>query len=223
MKKIFIGIICLLCICGCGKKNITKKDWHTDLTNTEAYMSTEVMDIFNRATTDSTKSYKAIALLGTQVVAGTNYMFLTIEDNSSYKIIIIYNDLENNSTITSVKDFDYTKYVFENIDYNSEELAGGWSVYQEPVLTDVHYPIFDEKVINAFDKAIQKLVGVTYIPITSLGHLDEDGTKYALLCYGSLATPNYDSGIFLVTLYDQNENTKEIVSSAYIDLADFNK
>ena len=80
-----------------------------------------------------------------------------------------------------------------------------------------------EKVQAVFEKATEKFVGATYLPIAVLGHLDEDGTKYAVLCFGTLATANADTGVFVVTLYDQSENTKEIKSAAYVNLADFNK
>ena len=50
--------------------------------------------------------YEAKALLGTQVVAGTNYMLLckvttvTAEPTSDYAIVTVYQDLEGNAEIT---------------------------------------------------------------------------------------------------------------------------
>ena len=220
-KNILLGLVLItLCIfaTGCGKKEENKKDWKVDIASKEITMDEKLLKVFNDATKDSSKKYEAIALLGTQVVAGTNYMFLAVEDNTSYKILVIYKNLEGKSSLVSTSDFDFTKYVNENFQLEATEEVGGWNVeVPEKAMT------IPEKVQEAFDKASEKLVGATYLPIAVLGHLDEDGTKYAVLCFGTLATANADTGVFVVTLYDQSENTKEINSIAYVKLADFNK
>ena len=58
-----------------------------------------------------------MALLGTQVVAGTNYAFLchsslvTEEPSDSIQVVIVYEDLEGNATISSIKTVDTGLYV----------------------------------------------------------------------------------------------------------------
>ena len=224
MKR-YLLLIIVLCffITGCGEKEYNKKDWQTDFSTKESLMDAEIRDIFNRATKNSDKSYKLVALLATQIVAGSNYMFLTIEDNTSYKILVINNDLENKATILYNNDFDYTKYVFENFQYKPENLSGGWNVFSTPMLSSTKQVLLDSNIQNIFDEASKKIEGTTYLPIATLGHLDEDGTKYAILCYGIIDSSNSDEGIFLVTLYDQSNSTKEIVSNAYVDLTKYAK
>ena len=52
--------------------------------------------------------YNPVALLGTQVVAGTNYAVLSkaseINQGSKWVIIYLYQDLEGNATVLSVTD-----------------------------------------------------------------------------------------------------------------------
>ena len=54
---------------------------------------------------------KAVAYLGSQVVAGMNYAFLCqdTESGNAFYIVKIYNDLKGNATITSLSPFDFTK------------------------------------------------------------------------------------------------------------------
>lgn len=60
---------------------------------------------------------KPIVLLGTQLVSGTNYMFLcrgnTVTENpvTSLYVTVVYEDLEGNCTITDNKVFDLNTYV----------------------------------------------------------------------------------------------------------------
>jgi hypothetical protein len=70
----------------------------------------DAMDAFDRAAKEyDGMTFEPIALLGSQVVAGKNYMFLckgtTVTQNpkTSLKTVIVYNDLGNNSEITLVK------------------------------------------------------------------------------------------------------------------------
>lgn len=57
-------------------------------------------------------SYDAVALLGTQVVSGTNYCFLcrvtdsVTNEADGYCLIYIYEDLQGNSVIAGTQDFD---------------------------------------------------------------------------------------------------------------------
>ena len=95
MKKIVISLLLVvLCLStvGCGKKekNVILLDgWDVDLSAKELEMPKDAKDAFTRA---NKKKYKLVALLATQVVEGTNYMFL-VKDAVSYKIVVVYNNL----------------------------------------------------------------------------------------------------------------------------------
>lgn len=59
----------------------------------------DIQNMVNQVAPD----YTPIALLSTQVVSGINYKVLTKKDDKYY-IMIIYNNLENNSSLTEVKE-----------------------------------------------------------------------------------------------------------------------
>ena len=216
-KRLFISIIIFIfgmLLVGCNGNNKKVNSWDIDLVDKQAIISSEAMDVFNSV---NDNKYQVVALLGKQVVAGTNYMFLCKDDNS-YKVMVVYNNLENKASITSISDFDVTKYTNENISNNYGNLSGGW--YVDVPSKGV---MLDEKIQTAFDEATSKITGATYLPIGVLAHQMVSGTNYAVLCYGKLATQEENNGIYLLTLYEDLHNTREIVSIAYVDLATFNR
>ena len=122
-KLLILTIVLTLCvvITGCGKEEEKEKEnnevvggWETVLTDKQVGLGEEELKLFNSAKEKYVGvDLEPIAVLGTQIVAGTNYMFLAkgtpVVQNpeTSYKIVIIYKDLQGNSSITKVSDFDY--------------------------------------------------------------------------------------------------------------------
>lgn len=236
MKKLLVFLLAIttcIVITGCIKDKPEQKkkkepavgSWQTVFNNNDIYIDEEAKTVFENAKKDyTTMELEVIELLAKQVVSGQNYMFLAKgytkgeEDKATYKIVVVYKNLENKSTITKVSNFDYTKYVNENIKNPNETLDGGWSVESpgKPIM-------LDEQLQAAFDNATNKLTGVNYSPITLLGTQLVSGTNYAILCYGKSTDENAKEAIYLLTLYEDLNGTQEIVSQAYIDLADYNK
>ena len=77
----------------------------------------EAKDAFDKAAAESDGSeIEPIALLGTQVVAGTNYAFIckstltTQEPVSGIQIITVYADLDGNAEITNISTLDPADY-----------------------------------------------------------------------------------------------------------------
>ena len=220
MKKIgillLIGMVCLS-LTGCKKEN-KKEKWTVDMTKEEYSLEPDLVAIWNRAMKDHPeKKLKPIALLGKQVVAGMNYMFLC-KDEDSYKVVVIYNNLEDQSSLTSVKDFDVTEYVNENKEHESDVMTGGWTTEVPDNLN-----VLDESIQDIWDHAMEKIVGVAYYPIIRVAHLDKSETNYAILCYGKLSTANEFTGIYLVTIQEDEKETAKLISTSYVDLAKFNK
>ena len=230
-KKILVFIVaitfCLVTTACTKEKQETKNvgSWETVFIENETYIDQEAKEAFENAKKDYTSlELDAIALLAKQVVSGQNYMFLAKgyekedEQNAKYKIVIVYKNLENKSTITKVNNFDYTKYVNENIENNKENLDGGWYVQSpgKPIM-------LDQKTQAAFDNATSTLTGTTYSPITILGKQLVSGTNYAILCYGKPSYENKNEAIYLLTLYEDLNKTQEIISQAYINLDNYNQ
>lgn len=200
--------------------------WETILANTKVNIDEDTAKLFESAKASYTSiELEPVALLGNQVVAGTNRMFLAKgyqkgdEANAEYKMVIVYTDLQNNSSITKVTDFNYLKYSNENVEGNEDILAGGWTVSLPTAGARL-----DNNIQTAFDNATSTLAGVVYYPITTLGKQIVAGTNYAILCFGAPSYGEPERGtINVVTIYEDLSGSAQITSQAYVNLADFNK
>ena len=92
--------------------------WQIPEQITAAEIPEEAKNAFNKAVEGLTgNDLTPMALLGTQVVAGTNYAFLcrsklvTAEPVESIQVVIVYEDLEGNATISSINNVDVSRYV----------------------------------------------------------------------------------------------------------------
>ena len=225
MKKVFIVLMVIVCLVmtGCGKEKEKGQEpmvggWKTVFTDRVNDILTDDMNVFNNAVkTYDKESLEVYAVLGKQVVSGTNYMFLAKSDNK-YKIVIIYSDLEGVSKVSKVVDFDYTKYTSKSLDGSASELAGVWYTTK---LYDT-YVLENEKIQNAFVGATSELDGMNYQPLAVVGEQLVSGTNYAILCYGNAVVPDAKTGIYLLTIYSSLDGKNELTSSYYLDLASFN-
>ena len=235
MKKYFIGLLVfVLCITlvGCGKKE--NKDetednlvggWKIKLTDKQVGMSEEVLDLFKEAAQDySDLKLDPVVLLGEQVVAGRNYMYLAkgYKDdsaNAKYKVVIIYKDLQNKVSITSVKDFVITDYAGVESPKKYAEAVGAWNVNG----TGKALVLEEEKVQTAFEKATAKIDTMVFNPICVLAEQVVSGTNYAVLTYAKGTNEDVDTSIYVATLYEDLQGNAEITYLAYLNLADFNK
>ena len=222
MKKGLLIIVILMCLimtgCTNKKENTLTGGWETVLSNRVNDLSEEDIYNFNNAIKDYSKEkLEVVALLGKQVVAGTNYMFLAKTD-TKYKIVIVYTDLEGISKVSKVSDFDYSKYVDKDLNSNNEMLSGGW--YTES--SNIDYKLEDEKIEKMYESATSELTGVEYKPLLVIGKQIVSGTNYAILCYGKPIVPNATTDIYLMTIYNDLNNNSEILGISHINLADYN-
>ena len=157
MKKLIILIVFL--IVGCTAKTkipIPNENLIPDIAE----------EAFDRA---NNGSYEKVALLATQLVSGTNYMFL-VKNNEEWKIVVVYNTFDNKSEIKSVKPFNIDKYKTNNT-INIDNIVGSWKV-EESIRPG---KLNDEKLQNNFEKATKNY---KLLPITSL--IEEKNTNYIL-------------------------------------------
>lgn len=235
MKKVIsislLAIMLCLFLTGCTQnvKNETitntnedvvaeEKEWTLTYRESNVMFSDDVQKAFDDANKDyQAEDFKIVGLLGKQVVAGTNYMFLCKAEDA-YKVVIVYKDLSGKSQITNVNTFDVKKYVNKNAELNTEVLTGGWQteIPGKPIM-------LEEDVQSAFDQATEKMTGTTYFPISTLAKQEENGTNYAVLCYGRLSDANATEGVFVLTLNVDETNKSEIVAISAVDLKEYNK
>lgn len=162
----------------------------------------EAKAAFEKATKGLTGyEYEPIALLGTQIVSGTNYNILArgkvvIPDaKPSYEIITIYEDLEGNAIILGEK-----------------ALVGGEGKKAVGAFTanDGEYDFSKNAEVKAiFDKAFDGLVGASYEAVAYVGSKVVAGTNYLALFRETPTVPDAEPSFVLVTVYeDLKGNTK---------------
>lgn len=190
-----LGILCVASIMGCGAKanntesqattasqesTLTKEAEEISETNESTPITggwainndfdgiddANAMSAFEKATEDlDGYRYDVAAVLGSQIVAGTNYLYLcraemVVPDaKPEYVILKVYEDLEGNAEITGSLRLLEGKEGWEYNDAN-------------PYMDE------NEEVNDAFDKALEGLTGVEYKPIAYIGYKDN---SYAVL------------------------------------------
>ena len=107
-------------------------------------MQEDAKEAFDKAFETYTASsvFEPIALLGTQVVAGTNYAILMKEtpsenpDGTVLKVVTIYKDLQGNCSISGFVPLDLNEQFAKAVDKTADDqtgseggemLAGGWT------------------------------------------------------------------------------------------------
>ena len=231
MKKKLLASLLVLALCvfitGCKDKEEIKEPtvvggWTLNSEVSVVDIPTEATSTFNKAY-DKKKngSLKPLALLGTQVVSGTNYMFLckSVENGKmDYKVVVVYKDLEGNSSISKVNNFDIIKYASENISYNFDEVVGGFEVN-----TNNGSNGLKEEERKTFEVAVRDLDGVDYKPALLLATQVVSGTNYLFLSTGETVTQTPTKLLNVVTVYKDLEGKISLTSISNIDLASFNK
>lgn len=156
--------------------------------------------------------YEPIALIGSQVVAGTNYCILCkttpVYPNaeSSYVLLYIYADPDGNAEITDEKDFA------ENDDSDAA-IFGGLKMNQGDISVDKN-----ADVKAAFDKALDGLVGCNYETVAYIGYQVVSGTNYVILCRTTPISPDAESVFSMVTVYEDLHGTAELSDVADLSI-----
>lgn len=150
-------------------------------------------------------TYEPIALLGTQVVAGTNYRLLctftpaTEGADASYTIVTVYEDLEGNAEITEILNSN------AKVNVTAEVIDGGWVAPETPDVT--------EEAGKALQAAVSQMVGAQYNPLALIGTQVVAGTNYCLLCEITPVVENPESHYSVVTVYQGADGTTSVVET----------
>ena len=154
--------------------------------------------------------YEPIALLGTQVVAGTNYSILArgtavVPDAEPvYEIVVVYEDLEGNAEITGSKTL---------LGNNEEGIVGGFEANAG------EYDLAKNADIKAvFDKAMEGLDGSDYEAVAYFGSQVVQGTNYLALMRVTPVVPDAEPQFSLVTVYEDLEGNVSMQDDEEISL-----
>lgn len=154
--------------------------------------------------------YEPLAYLGSQVVAGTNHVFL-VKGTAvvptrplSYALAYFYEDLQGNVTILNIAQLPIVPQEDGTLALPEEGLMGGWSYAEDPAVT--------EEILTRFSKTLAGKTGVSYAPVANLGTQVVAGINRCLLCEMSAPQPHY----VLVYVYEKLDGGAEL--SQVIDL-----
>ena len=181
-------------------------------------LNEDEQEIFNKASEGYTgNNLTPIAVLATQVVAGTNLAYLctgTIvvpDAQPEWDIVVVYHDLEDNAEITNVQTIDLTN--IKTVDSAGDSnVVGGWTV-KEPGGKPVMLP--SEEAQTAFDKAAAAYTDVDLKPIALLGTQVVAGMNYKVLCDG---VKDGQTNLYIVDIYQDLEGNAEVTDAQIFDL-----
>ncbi|MBR5337472.1 MAG: hypothetical protein IK152_05760 [Lachnospiraceae bacterium] len=195
--------------------------WQLNLDGPTPVINDDALDAFYEATPNLMGAdYSPIAILGTQVVAGTNYAFLcrqvVISANPVPKlcVVIVYEDLRGNAQITNVTDFDLGSYWGnDNTSQQSRIAAGGWSLPDDFTTINLPRPVSSVfMALAAWDPGLQTMA--------YLGSQVVAGTNYAVLCYD---TDNGPAVPCIMYMYAPINGSPELTNIYYINVGDYNR
>lgn len=185
---------------------------------TPAYTDDEKA-IFDQAIGSLTSAnYELVRVLGTQVVAGTNYAFLargsivTAEPSTSWYVVVAYQDLEGNVSLTSAQPVDLADLKTADKTTTSN-IAGGWEL-RDPA-NSVLEP---EEAGDAFAKASESYADATLHPIATLGSQATNGQSFLVLCEGTPANQDARVQLYLATLHVDSQGNAQLTDVRGFDL-----
>ncbi len=152
--------------------------------------------------------YAPVALIGTQLVSGTNYRVVckatavAPDAKAFYAILEIYQKLDGSVECTKILTSEAEAHATD------AALAGGWSAPEGFAVSD--------EARAALEKAAEKKLGASYTPVALLGQQVVSGMNYAILCEIAPVTPNAESSFAVVTVYADLTGGAEIT-----EIADF--
>lgn len=144
-------------------------------------------------------NYEAVALLETQVVAGTNYLLLckitpvVPNPSSHYGIVSVYADLQGGAEITQIADTEFG--------IPGEVMPGGWyeSVYDA-----------DDDTKAIVENAASKLVGAKYEAVCHVAEQVVAGKNHVILCRITPVVPNATYHYGFAVIYEDLQGNCEL-------------
>ena len=160
--------------------------------------------------------YEPIALLGTQVVSGTNYLYLCkstwtdYQENVSFVLLQIYQDLSGKSQV-----------VGSAILFPTEESREEGEDYIDN--TGSYLPENIPAIQNAFEEAVPDDENTYYIPLAYIGKHSQEGKSEEDVIFTAKKSKGKDAKTSYVLLYiakDKNGKAK-LVKTEDVEFPDF--
>lgn len=186
-------------------------------------LTTEEQEIFAKASERYTGvDLEPVAVLATQLVAGTNYAYLckattvTADPTTHWVVAVVYNNLEGDATITNVEDIELADIEVADDAEDMSELVGAWEI--RALDEGATLP---EGAEEAFNKALQGYAGVTLKPIALLGTQVVAGTNYLVLCQGAPVVQDPKDCLYVAKVYEDLEGNAQFAEVQTLDLLEY--
>ncbi|MCR5214269.1 MAG: hypothetical protein K6E10_07615 [Eubacterium sp.] len=174
----------------------------------------ELKTLFEGATEGAEEKYSPVLYLGSQVVAGTNHVFLAetdYEGNKFWSIVYIYEDLEGASKLLKTASIDIAASsetaAIQIGSSSGKNLVGGWNVDESFM--------YDDSLRKVVEAAINNSGDTTYEVAAVLGSQVVAGTNYAVL---AKTTSGDEPGWRILYIYRNLKDEGSIFNIANIDL-----
>ena len=160
--------------------------------------------------------YAPLAYLGSQVVAGTNHVFLVKgtmvvpAQPVSYALAYFYEDLQGNVKLMNVADLPIVPQADGTLALPEEGLMGGWAYVEDPALTD--------EVEAKLEAALQNQVGASYVIAAYLGEQVVAGLNRCLLVQVTPVVPNARPHYALAYIYTDLEGNSSLTQVIDLDV-----
>ena len=156
-------------------------------------------------------SHEPVALLATQLVAGTNYCFYCQSTVKSSKgplsPVIVYINVNPSGEadfITTDRDFFY--------DNKGEVVPGGWENAADPSIT--------EDIKKIMSKATETITGEEYEPVAYIASQVVAGKNHAILCKATPSTKGLsnEAKYVILTIYENLDVKCEITKTTDVSI-----
>ncbi len=213
MKRILAVLmiaVMIICCCACG----TEKTWVSEDKGGSAVGGWEMADshdvteeqaaTFEKALEGLTGAeYEAVAYIASQLVSGTNYLFLVrvapvVPDPvEKYALVRIYKDLSGNVRLEEVIESD--------IETNVNGSLGGWQQAESTeVADDIAAVISDQGLVPVAVSATQVV----------------SGKNYCILCQSDPAAPDLKDMFCMAYVYQDLQGKTEVTETAHFGMAE---
>ncbi len=207
LSSLLISALCLTgAACSCKKDDPQEPALSGGWTRASSpVITSDIQAVFDKAVAGKVGvSYIPVAYLASQVVAGTNHLFLCSverigkDPDATYALVTLYEDLQGSVSITDVRKSEFAALVSSGLD-------GGWTASESPVLTT--------DATKALSKATEGLVGASYAPVALLGTQVVAGINYLMLCEVAPVVPNATADYMIVRVYADLSGKAEITDT----------
>ena len=160
--------------------------------------------------------YAPLAYLGSQVVAGTNHVFLVKgtmvvpAQPVSYALAYFYEDLQGNVKLMNVADLPIVPQADGTLALPEEGLMGGWAYVEDPALADE-----DEAKLEA---ALQNQVGASYAIVACVAEQVVAGLNRCLLVQVTPVVPNARPHYALAYVYTDLQGNSSLTQVIDLDI-----